>query len=136
MTKSVGSSQQPNFQKEWRFSHKDECRLAVISARLMRFSDALTFSLNLIKLGTKHIKVLSATRKVKGKEPMDPMEFKSQPVRELAWLARFFMEHGHTDLANQLCEDVKGLSHKAQETSDGSGTKAESELEGDKPVKT
>lgn len=33
----------------------------------------------------------------------------SQPIKELEWLASFFINHGRNDLAKKIFEEVKGL---------------------------
>lgn len=41
---------------------------------------------------------------------MDPKDrLNSQPIRELEWLASFFINHGRNDLAKKIFEEVKGL---------------------------
>ncbi|MCW5821668.1 MAG: hypothetical protein KIT34_02635 [Cyanobacteria bacterium TGS_CYA1] len=44
---------------------------------------------------------------------MDPKDrVNSQPIKELEWLASFFINHGRNDLAKKIFEEVKGLQSR------------------------
>lgn len=44
---------------------------------------------------------------------MDPKDrLNSQPLKELEWLASFFINHGRNDLAKKIFEEVKGLQSR------------------------
>ncbi len=36
----------------------------------------------------------------------------SQPIKELEWLASFFINHGRSDIAKKIFEEVKGLQSR------------------------
>jgi hypothetical protein len=42
--------------------------------------------------------------------------YKSQPLRELQWLAHYFNEHGREELAEKIFDEVKKLRHRAQDS--------------------
>lgn len=47
---------------------------------------------------------------------------KAQPLRELEWLARYFIEHGREDLAEEIFAQLKSLRHRAQDSLGNEGS--------------
>lgn len=46
---------------------------------------------------------------------MDPKDkVNSQPIRELEWLASFFINHGRSDLAKRIVEEIRSLQTRVR----------------------
>ncbi len=49
-------------------------------------------------------------------EPRPHGPKKTQPIRELQWLAHYFLEHGREDLAQRIFLELKDLRQRAQDS--------------------